>query len=90
MRNLLHEASQQYKYVVLDSPPLLNLADSRILAKLVDGVILVVGAGCTPRDLIHRAYVSALDAGSQVLGVAMNYVDTSVGYYAHEYEQEQR
>jgi capsular exopolysaccharide synthesis family protein len=94
MRTLLQEASQQYKYVVLDSPPLLNLADSRILSTLVDGVILVVGAGSTPRDLVHRAYASVLDAGSQVLGVAMNYVDTSVGYYAHEYEldryQEQR
>jgi capsular exopolysaccharide synthesis family protein len=85
MPALLQQASQHYKYVVLDSPPLCNLADSRILATLVDGVILVVGAGVTPRDLVQRAYASAMDAGSQVLGVAINYADASMGYYALEY-----
>jgi Mrp family chromosome partitioning ATPase len=65
------------------------LADSRILATLVDGVILVVGAGVTPRDLIQRAYASALDAGSKVLGVAINYVDVSMGYYALEYKRDE-
>jgi protein-tyrosine kinase len=57
---------------MLDSPPLSNLADSRILSTLVDGVILVVAAGFTPRDIVHRACASAPDAGSQVIGVAMN------------------
>jgi succinoglycan biosynthesis transport protein ExoP len=89
MPTLLQEASQHYKYVVLDSPPLCNLADSRILATLVDGVILVVGAGVTPRDLIQRAYASALDAGSKVLGVAINYVDVSMGYYGLEYKRDE-
>ena len=87
MPALLEEASRHYKYVVLDSPPLCNLADSRILATLVDGVILVVGAGVTPRDLVQLAYSSAVGAGSKILGVAMNYVDTSIGYYALEYER---
>jgi Mrp family chromosome partitioning ATPase len=90
MPALLQQASQHYKYVVLDSPPICNLADSRILATLVDGVILVVGAGITPRDLIQRAYASAVDAGSQVLGVAINYADASVGYYALEYGRESK
>ena len=87
MPALLQQASKHYKYVVLDSPPLCNLADSRILATLVDGVILVVGAGVTPRDLVQRAYASVVDAGSQVLGVAINYVDATMGYYAMEYER---
>jgi len=81
MRALIREASKEYKFVVVDSPPLLNLADSRILATLVDGVILVVGSGITPRELVHRAYVSALDAGSHVLGAAINFADINSGYY---------
>jgi succinoglycan biosynthesis transport protein ExoP len=81
MRALIREASKEYKFVVVDSPPLLNLADSRILATLVDGVILVVGGGITPRDLVHRAYISALDAGSHVLGATINFADMSTGYY---------
>jgi capsular exopolysaccharide synthesis family protein len=88
MRTLVHDASTEYKFVVLDSPPLLNLADSRILATLVDGVILVVGGGITPRQLVHRAYISILDAGSHVLGAAINFADTKAGYYSSSYNQE--
>jgi polysaccharide biosynthesis transport protein len=88
MRALIREASKEYKFVVVDSPPLLNLADSRILATLVDGVILVVGGGITPRDLVHRAYISALDAGSHVLGATINFADINSGYYSSAYHQE--
>lgn len=88
MPALIREASQEYKFVVVDSPPLLNLADSRILSTLVDGVILVVGGGITPRDLVHRAYISARDAGSHVLGATINFVDTRIGYYSSYYQQE--
>ncbi len=85
MRTLLREASREYKFVVLDSPPLLNLADSRILATLVDGVILVVGGGTTPRDMVHRAYLTAVDAGSHVLGAMINFADVRNDYYYSGY-----
>jgi polysaccharide biosynthesis transport protein len=88
MPSLIREASKEYKFVVVDSPPLLNLADSRILSTLVDGVILVVGGGITPRDLVHRAFLSAVDAGSHVLGAAINFTDTRAGYYSSYYQQE--
>jgi succinoglycan biosynthesis transport protein ExoP len=89
MPALIREASKEYKFVVVDSPPLLNLADSRILSTLVDGVILVVGGGITPRDLVHRAFLSAVDAGSHVLGATINFADTRVGYYSSYYTQEE-
>jgi succinoglycan biosynthesis transport protein ExoP len=89
MPALIREASKEYKFVVVDSPPLLNLADSRILSTLVDGVILVVGGGITPRDLVHRAFLSAVDAGSHVLGATINFADHSVGYYSSYYRQEE-
>jgi polysaccharide biosynthesis transport protein len=88
MRTLLRDAAAEYKYVVLDSPPLLNLADSRVLATLVDGVILVVGGGSTPRELVHRAYISAVDAGSRVLGATINFADTKADYYYSAYRPE--
>jgi succinoglycan biosynthesis transport protein ExoP len=88
MRTLIREASKEYKFVVLDSPPLLDLADSRVLATLVDGVILVIGGGITPRDLVHRAYLAAVDAGSHVLGVTINFAETHAGYYSSAYQQE--
>jgi polysaccharide biosynthesis transport protein len=87
MPNLIREASQEYKFVVLDSPPLLSLADSRILATLVDGVILVVRSGTTPRELVHRACASAADAGSHILGAAINFADTTNDYYGYGHER---
>jgi succinoglycan biosynthesis transport protein ExoP len=88
MRTLIREASKEYKFVVLDSPPLLNLSDSRILATLVDGVILVVGGGTTPRELVQRAYLSAVDAGSRVIGATINFADVRNDYYYSGYHQE--
>jgi succinoglycan biosynthesis transport protein ExoP len=85
---LIREASKEFKFIVLDSPPLLNLADSRVLATLVDGVILVVGGGITPRELVHRAYASAVDAGSHVLGATINFADAKSDYYSYGYHQE--
>ena len=85
MPALIGEASKEYKFVVLDSPPLLNLSDSRILATLVDGVILVVRSGTTPRELVHRAYFSAVDAGSHVLGATVNFAETPDDYYSSGY-----
>ena len=88
MRSLIRDASKEYKFVVLDSPPLLNLSDSRILATLVDGVILVVGGGTTPRELVQRAYLSAVDAGSHVIGATINFADVRNDYYYSGYQQE--
>jgi capsular exopolysaccharide synthesis family protein len=88
MRTLIREASKEYKFVVLDSPPLLNLSDSRILATLVDGVILVVGGGSTPRELVQRAFLSAVDAGSHVIGATINFADVRNDYYYSGYHQE--
>lgn len=48
MRTLLREALKEYAFAIVDSPPLLSVADSRILATLVEGVVLVVQGGGHP------------------------------------------
>jgi polysaccharide biosynthesis transport protein len=87
MREMIRDARKEYKFVVLDSAPLAELADSRILATLVDGVILVIGCGTTPRYLVHRAYTSTLDTSSRVLGIAINFAEptSGYGYYGYKY-----
>ncbi len=51
----LQEARQRYGYIVLDTPPLLPVFDSALLAKSVDGVLMVVSANQTPRKLLGEA-----------------------------------
>ena len=54
---LIHEMKVRYKdrYIILDSPPLLGTADSLLLSRFVDGVILVVEYGRTQKDQIEKA-----------------------------------
>lgn len=86
MQKLIEQALEEYKFVVVDSPPLLNVADSRILATLVDGVVMVVKGGETPRELALRARGYAANVGARVIGVVLNNVDMHRGensYYQH-------
>ncbi len=87
MRAVLGEAKTEYHFVVVDSPPLLNVADSRILAALVEGVVLVVKGGATPREMVQRAQAYVQDVGANLIGVVLNNLDvrSSDGYYYKYY-----
>jgi capsular exopolysaccharide synthesis family protein len=86
MRTLVREATADYNFVVLDSPPLLYVADSRILATLVEGVLLVVQVGATPCDLVQRAQFQLRDVGANVIGVVLNKLDVRADdYYYYRY-----
>jgi capsular exopolysaccharide synthesis family protein len=88
MRKLLAEARGEYSFVVVDSPPLLSVADGRILATLVQGVILVVRGGVTPREMVQRAHGSVRTVGASVIGLVLNAVDIrGDDYYTYHYYQ---
>ncbi len=81
--DLLQEARQRFDYVLIDTPPMVPVPDLRVIAKLVDGVLLVVAAHKTPRRLLEEAlYVSD---PSKVVGLIFNNDDgllsRSYGYY---------
>lgn len=86
MRTLLREAMAEHEFVLLDSPPLLNVADARILAAVAEGVVLVVQGGATPRELAQRAQALAGDVGANVIGVVLNNLDVRAdGYYYYRH-----
>ena len=70
MRRMLDHLRARFDRVILDTPPVLPLADVAILAPLVDGSLLVVRAGYTPKPAIENA-LRAFDA-SRLLGVVLN------------------
>jgi protein-tyrosine kinase len=75
LRELIAELRTRFDDVVIDSPPLLALADARALAALADGVLVVVRAARTRRDLVAEA-VGRLH-GARVLGVVLNAAERS-------------
>lgn len=82
MGALIGSAKSEYAFVILDSSPLLTLADSRILASLVDGVLMVVKSGATPREQVQQSHSSILSAGATLIGVVLNKVNLhTYGYY---------
>ncbi len=95
MRMLLGETVAAYEAVLLDSPPLLNFADARILASMVEGVVLVVKGGATPRELAERAYAYTQSVGGNLIGVVLNNVDARAdryyyNYYGNYYEDQKK
>lgn len=86
MQVLVSEAMTDYNFVLVDSPPLLNVADGRILITMVEGAILVVKGGATQRELVKRAQAYVGAVGAHLIGVVLNDLDfRRDGYYHSQY-----
>jgi polysaccharide biosynthesis transport protein len=85
MQTLIREGMEEYQFVLVDAPPLLNVADGRILATMVEGAILVVKGGFTPRELAQQAQLHVRDVGAHLIGVVLNDVDVRHNGYYHGY-----
>lgn len=69
---LLMDLRGRFDYVVLDSPPVLPVADASILAGQVEGTIIVARAGSTSRRSLDRALDSVLRVGGRPAGFVLN------------------
>lgn len=87
-REMIARLRDEYRLIVLDSPPIVPTADSHILAGLADGVLIVVRARQTRRELLRRAIESL--GGTNVLGVVLNDVEYGDTRYAYAYRYYQR
>jgi polysaccharide chain length determinant protein (PEP-CTERM system associated) len=87
-RELLARLREEYRLIVLDTPPIVPIADSHVLAGLADGVVIVVRARQTRRELFRRA-IQSLSAAN-VLGVVLNDVEYGDTRYAYAYRHYQR
>jgi capsular exopolysaccharide synthesis family protein len=79
MRQVIDVLSTQFDRVLIDTPPVVAVADVGVLGPLVDGVLLVVRAGRTTRPAIDRALREVHPA--QVLGLVLNDVEETTPYY---------
>ena len=81
MKLLLDRVMPVFDWVILDSAPLLPVADSSLLADLVDGALLVVRAGQTPVETAQRACQEL--QGRNIVGVVLNAVGPKHAYGAY-------
>jgi succinoglycan biosynthesis transport protein ExoP len=88
MIRVLNEFRESYDRIIIDSPPITAVTDSVVLSNLVDGVVLVIRAGETPRPIVKNGISQLKSVDSHILGAVLNAVDTSkhnTNYYQYYY-----
>jgi capsular exopolysaccharide synthesis family protein len=85
MREALEAASADYDTLLLDSPPIVSVADAIALGAVTDGVVLVVQAGKVPHDVVRRATAQIEAVKGRILGVVMNSVNLKRDGYYYDY-----
>jgi succinoglycan biosynthesis transport protein ExoP len=85
MREGLQELRRRFKFIVIDSPPIMAATDAVILSALTDGVLLVVRSGNTPKEAFTRARDLLSAVKCRLLGVVLNAVDSSAPDYYYSY-----
>jgi capsular exopolysaccharide synthesis family protein len=78
---LLDRVRREFDTVLIDTPPVMNVADARVLGPLSDGVILVVRAGSTTHDSAGASAERILHDGARLLGTVLNFWDSKQNYY---------
>lgn len=89
MEQLIEDLTERFDYVLIDAPPLLPVTDAAVLSTIVDGALVVVGAGVAQREHVRRALESLEAVNGLVLGLILNRVrakELGAGYGTYEYD----
>ena len=94
MKQLVKHQREIYDYVIIDGPPVLLVSAAKILAKLVDGTVLVFNAGSTRRGTAVRTIRELRDVNAEIAGCVLFAVKAMKGGYFtaefksyHEYQK---
>jgi len=83
---LVAELGTRYRFILFDTPPLMGLTDTMIVARHVQGVVLVARWRKTSADFLRRAQQQLTDIGARTLGVVVNDVNLEDrAYYYYQY-----
>ncbi len=85
MREGIAELRRRFKFIVIDSPPVMAATDAVILSALTDGVLLVVRSGETPKEAFTRTRDLLQAVKCRILGVVLNAVDSRAPDYYYSY-----
>ncbi len=90
-RTLIAELRTHFDYVLVDSPPIMAVADAGILGRDTDGLLMVIQSGRTPKSVIAHANILFKQAGIKMLGYVLTNVEfqsADYKYYYYSYEQD--
>jgi succinoglycan biosynthesis transport protein ExoP len=79
------ELRKKFKFIVIDSPPIMAATDAVVLSVQTDGVLLVVRSGETPKEAFTRTRDLLASVKCHLLGVVLNAVDSGAPDYYYSY-----
>lgn len=82
---LVHAMREKYDYVLIDTPPIVNMADAAIVAKQCDGAMLVIECERVSRRVAVKAKEQLAASGCRILGAVLNKVDIKSDRYYSKY-----
>lgn len=97
LNKLIMDLSDNYDFIIFDSPPMFNVSDAHLISKAAAQTILVTRSGLTTYDAVTKAYKMLTDINSEMLGLVINAVDLKkqqqyyskydgpYGYYKNDY-----
>ncbi len=79
MEEVVEELRRGFEFLILDCPPILPLADMNIISRLADGLVMVVRAESTPKNMVRSA-IDSIKEG-RFIGIVLNAAHTSLKKY---------
>jgi polysaccharide biosynthesis transport protein len=85
LADAIAELRTKFKFIVIDTPPVMAATDAVILSVQADGVLLVVRSGETPKEAFTRTRDLLVSVKCRLLGVVLNAVNSSAPDYYYSY-----
>jgi len=82
-RQVFSQIREAFDFVIVDSPPVLPLADANVVSQIVDGVLVVVRDRSTKTAQVVQAVSELRAVDATLLGTVLNRSDSSVGLYSY-------
>ena len=85
MDAFIQEMKKQFDIIVIDSPPITSVTDAVEISSFVDGVVVVIKTGATPRPAAQSAIHQLSEVNANIFGVVLNDVDMQKDNYYYPY-----
>jgi len=85
MHELIEKLIEKFDYVIMDGAPVIGFADSRLLSRYVDGVLLVTSIGITQRNNLKNVIEEIHKVGGNIIGTVVNRQSAGKGKYGYNY-----
>lgn len=85
MELMLEELSKHYDYIMIDTPPVSVVTDATVLKNHINGYLIVIRSGQTPRDALTESVMHMKQIDANILGFLLNDVDVKSSYRKYSY-----